>query len=143
MFYCSQQHWPVVLFEFQAEQSQQDHQVFLDIWDELFQRQEPFIVLRVYHDETALIHSPSVGKLTRQWLKDGADEKIKQHVNAMIHIVPEAAYPKMQHMSVEKVFGVPGGIFSATEDAIAWFNQQPLDLGITLNIDYFAQGKTD
>jgi len=126
VFHYCQQHWPVVLFKFQGEQSLSDHQTSLDLWDKLLAQKEDVVVIRVFQDESALIHAPGVGKLTRQWLTRGAGNQIRQQVKAMINIVPDTAYPRMQHMSVEQVFGVPGGIFSHPETAIDWFENAEL-----------------
>lgn len=131
MFSCNDQHWPLVIHEFAGMQTLADHQQSLLVWNTHFSRCEAFVVIRLFHDEDALIHPEGAGKLTKAWLRDGAAEAIKSSVTAMINVVPESTYERMKHMSVEAVFGVPGGVFNSIEGACEWFNAS---LGPAINL---------
>jgi len=132
MYRIDESAWPVVVFEFAGVQSLADHEGSLQRWNALFAREADFVALRVFHDEDALVHPEGVGRVTKQWLRDGAADAIRRHVAAMMNVVlPPAAYERMKHMSVEAAFGVPGGVFDSVEAAAAWFQSRfgkPLSL---------------
>jgi len=114
--------WPLVVFEFRGEQSLEEHQRMLDEWNLLFSRQQNFVAVRLFHDDIAVNHSKEIGQLTLSWLDNGAAEAIKTWVSAMLNVTPEATYLRMKNKSVERVFGVPGGIFKSTDDANQWLD---------------------
>ncbi|MBU2892319.1 hypothetical protein KO495_03155 [Colwellia sp. D2M02] len=127
MFSIKTIHSPVIIFEFTGQQTLVEHSKSLLLWDNLLSQKSELIVLRIFTDNAALIHPKGAGKVTNRWLESGAKQAIQQQVLAMINIVPEQAYKKMQHMSVEKVFGVPGGIFKSKGEALHWLdNNVPL-----------------
>lgn len=134
MFSYREALWPVVVFEFQGLQSLEQHRLSLALWDDLFARGEKILVLRIFHDEDALLHPEGAAKATKAWLRAGASESIKNQVLAMINVVPESTYDAMQDKSVEAVFGVPGGVFKSTGDAAQWFNSQ-VGPGVNLTLD--------
>nr|WP_324258859.1 hypothetical protein [Cellvibrio fontiphilus] len=121
MFFCNDQHWPLVIHEFAGLQTLAEHEQSLLVWNSHFSRGESFVIIRLFRDEESLVHPEGAAKLTKAWLRDGAAEAIKASVTAMMNIVPESAYERMKHMSVEAVFGVPGGVFNSSQDAAEWF----------------------
>ena len=131
MLKINTEQWPLVIFEFSGEASVTEHQQMLDEWAQLFARQQPFVALRVFHDDISLDYPAEVGQLTLRWLDDGAREAIKTWVSAMLHVTPEASYARMKHKSVERVFGVPGGVFRRIEDANQWLRDN-IELQIEL-----------
>jgi len=135
MFSSNESIEAMLLLEFSGEQSLEDHKRVIEQWDIKLLQEQPFIAIRIYHDAQSLIVSKSIGKLTRSWLKEFGANKIRDNVSAMINIVPDTSYDAMKHMSVEKIFQVPGGIFKHTDDAIAWL-QSNIDVcnkhGITV-----------
>ena len=131
MYQLNDRMWPVVIFEFKGVQTLPEHEQSLTEWNEQFARNKPFVAVRVFHDDDSLVHADGTAQLTKAWLRKGAAQSIKTSVVAMINIVPESAYEKMKHMSVEAVFGVPGGIFKTCPDAAEWFNA---NIGSAVNI---------
>lgn len=112
--------WPLVRFEFAGPQSPADHQQSLLDWNRCFDRQQKFVALRVFQDEASLRHPEGAARQTKAWLQAGAAEAIKGSVLAMLNLVPASAYPAMQHLSVEAVFGVAGGVFAEPERLLDW-----------------------
>lgn len=112
----------IVLFEFAEKQTLEEHIYSLEIWNSQLSCNQAFIAIRVFHDEKSLIPPDGAAKITKQWLQNGASDAIKNKVIAMINIVPESKYENMKKMSVETVFGVPGGIFKSILEAQHWFN---------------------
>lgn len=113
---------PLVVFEFEGPQTLEAHRQSLQCWNEQLARNELFVAIRIFRDDVSLAHPEGAAKLTRRWLRDGAGQRIKSRVLAMINVVPAAAYDRMKHLDVETVFGVPGGIFESTAQAVEWFN---------------------
>ncbi|HWV16936.1 MAG TPA: hypothetical protein VN030_16010 [Cellvibrio sp.] len=134
MYQLNNRNWPIVIFDFQGPQTLAEHEKNLADWDKQFLFAKPFVAVRIFHDEYALMHPEGAGQVTKIWLRDGAAQSIKKSVLAMINIVPESAYERMKHMSVEAVFGVPGGIFKSYHDAVKWFNSN-IDTAIAMNMD--------
>lgn len=132
MYSCHDHRWPLVIHEFAGIQTLAEHEQSLAVWNQHFSRNESFVVMRIFRDEDSLIHPDGAAKLTKAWLHEGAAQAIKKSVVAMMNIVPESAYERMKHMSVEAVFGVPGGIFKNSQDAVEWFNQ---NFGATVHLD--------
>jgi hypothetical protein len=120
MYSCHDQHWPMVIHEFAGLQTLAEHEQSLAHWNSHFSRHQTFVIFRLFRDEDSLIHPEGAAKLTKAWLRDGAAESIKSYVRVMINIVPERACERMKHMSVEAVFGVPGGVFNNGYDALEW-----------------------
>lgn len=124
-----EQHWPLLLFEFAGQQSSAQHQQSLQDWNRCFKRSQPFVALRWFQDEASLVHPPGAARQTKAWLQAGAAQAIRESVLAMLNLVPEAAYPGMQQLSVEKVFGVPGGVFASRQQLLDWC-QPRLDVAV-------------
>lgn len=124
-----EQHWPLLLFEFSGVQSLEQHQQSLQDWNRCFERSQPFVALRWFQDEQSLIHPPDAARQTKAWLQAGAAQAIRESVLAMLNLVPEAAYPAMQQLSVEKVFGVAGGVFANRKQLLDWC-QPRLDVAV-------------
>jgi hypothetical protein len=80
------------------------------------------VALRLHRDEASLDHVEGVARVTKRWLRGGADALIRRHVAAMINIVPPGSYERMKHLSVEAVFGVPGGIFPSVSASLEWLS---------------------
>lgn len=134
--YCfNDKSWPFVIFEFKGLQTLEQHECSLEEWDLQFLHAEPFIAIRLFHDEDALIHPQGAAQLTKIWLRNGAAELIKTWVLAMINIVPDTAYEQMKHMSVEAVFGVPGGIFKKWDDVLHWCQANNIGAAAGVNLD--------
>lgn len=110
--------WPLGLMIAHGEQSLDHHKQMIEIWDDWFERAEKFHVLRVYQDADSLKKVPGVAKASKLWLRAGAKEKIKLFVSSMLIVVPPDSFENVQHLSIEKVFHVPGGIFSSVADAV-------------------------
>ncbi|WP_191601863.1 hypothetical protein [Marinomonas algicola] len=132
MFRYRNQTDSIVLFEFAGPQSLEEHIYSLKVWNEQLSRNQPFVAIRLFLDEASLIHPKGAAKETKRWLNNGASDAIKHNVIAMINIVPEKSHKKMKNMSVETVFGVPGGIFQSIQEAQSWFNTT---LGHKLRVD--------
>ncbi len=110
--------WPLGLMIAQGEQSLDHHQQMIEIWDNWFERAEKFHILRVYRDTDSLKKVPGVAKASKSWLRAGAKEKMKLFVSSMLIVVPPDSFEKVQHLSIEKVFHVPGGIFPSVAEAV-------------------------
>lgn len=123
--------WPLAVFEFEGVQGLAEHQASLRHWDMLFSRGECFVVVRLFHDEDSLVHPQDAGRVTKQWLRDGAAALIRDRVTAMLNVVPPAAYPRMKDLSVEAVFGVPGGVFDSVAAVATWLEAR---LGLALQL---------
>lgn len=122
MLIVSTDNWPLVIFEFSGEQSLEEHKRMLEEWQQLFTRQQKFIAVRIFHDDISVNHSREIGQLTWKWLNDGANKAIQERALAILNITPQASYAKMKNKNVERVFGVPGGIFKNTQDANQWLD---------------------
>lgn len=122
MFRFDDRRWPIIVFEFEGLQTLDEHAASLRIWDHQFRRGGSFIVVRIFRDDAALVHPTGAGRITRTWLQQGAREKIRSCVDAMINVVPDSAYDSIKQKSVEEVFGVPGGVFRHPAEAVDWFN---------------------
>lgn len=120
MFSLNKKIFPFVIFEFDGQQSLDDHKQSMVDWNDLFEQKEAFIAVRVFNDSDALIHPKGAAKVTKEWLENGAAENIKTYVTAMINVIPRESYDTMKHMSVEDVFGVKGGIFCDFEELVKW-----------------------
>lgn len=112
--------WPLGILMLEGAQSLEQHEQMMAIWDGWFARGERFIPLRVHLDEGALDQAPGVARVTKQWLKAGAAENMRRLVTAMVIVVPPSRFDAMKHRSIEKVFGVPGGIFPSLYQALTW-----------------------
>jgi len=134
MYRVNDSNWPIVIFEFDGQQNLAAHEKFLEDWNKQFARNESFVAMRLFHDDDSLVSAEGTAQMTKAWLQNGAAQSIKTSVLAMINIVPESAYERMKHMSVEAVFGVPGGIFKRYDDAAQWFNQG-IGLASNLHLD--------
>lgn len=112
--------WPLGILMLEGAQSLEQHEKMLAIWDGWFARGERFIPLRVHLDDSALDQAPGVARVTKQWLKAGAAENMRRLVTAMVIVVPPSRFDAMKHHSIEKVFGVPGGVFPGLHQALDW-----------------------
>jgi len=118
-----QTHWPLALTIAQEKLTFEQHIESLKGWDAWFEKNEPFHIIRFYADKASLEQASGVGKATKEWMTKGADIKFRTLVKSMLIIVPSDQYPRMKGMSVTKVFGVPGGIFSSLEDVFNWLDE--------------------
>ena len=116
--------WPLGILMLEGAQSLEQHEQMLAIWDNWFARGERFIPLRVHLGESALDQAPGVARVTKQWLKAGAAENMRRLVSAMVIVVPPSRFEAMRQLSVETVFGVPGGIFATVDDALEWLRSK-------------------
>ncbi|CAM3831048.1 MULTISPECIES: hypothetical protein [Pseudoalteromonas] len=112
--------WPLAITVARGECTLEMHLNSLQAWDIWFKKAEPFVVVRVYSDEESLQHPKGAGPATQKWLKEGAAEQMQQHVQAMLIVVPEQQFERMQKMSVQKAFGIPGAVVKSLDDAHAW-----------------------
>lgn len=110
--------WPLSILMLEGSQSLEQHDQMLDIWNAWFARNEQFISLRIYLDESSLDQVPGVGHVTKQWLKTGAAENMRRLVSCMAIAVPPSRFEAMNRQSVEKAFGIPGGVFPNLDDAL-------------------------
>jgi hypothetical protein len=112
--------WPLSILMLEGSQSLEQHDQMLGIWNAWFDRNERFISLRIYLDESSLDQVPGVGRVTKQWLKAGASENMRRLVSCMAIAVPPSRFEAMNRQSVEKAFGIPGGVFPNPDDALDW-----------------------
>ena len=115
--------WPLVISVSAGLQTIEAMQAFTDDWNRWLDRGEPFASLRVFADADALVHPEGSAQNAKQWLQErGAD--IRRHMMGMASVVPADQYEKMRKMNVEKLFGVPAGIFADTDDALVWLGER-------------------
>jgi len=117
-------HWPLVLTVAIGQSSLREHEAFLAAWTSWLDRGEPFAVLRTFASQDALVHPDGGARMAKQWMQDNG-ERIRQTVAALVSVVPATEYERMRKMNVEKLFGVPGAVFSSSSEALAW-----LDAGV-------------
>lgn len=125
--------WPLCLTLAEGRQSADHHRQMLEAWDGWFARGQPFFALRIYLDAAALEQIPGSGATTKQWLGAGAAENMKRLTAAMAIAVPPDSYDPASRPSVEKVFGIPGGIFPGPDEALRWLSRIegfPVGMGI-------------
>lgn len=122
-FFSDDRLWPVVVQVSKGPQDLALHESMLAAWDACFARAEPIVMLRVYRDLDSLEHQPKIAKATKAWMQAGAAAAIRRYVAAMPIVVPAASHDKMGALNVERVFGVPGGIFPELAAACAWLRQ--------------------
>ncbi|MEO9901885.1 hypothetical protein [Nisaea sp.] len=115
--------WPLGILMQDGTQSPEQHDQMLDIWNAWFARDERFISLRIYLDESSLDQVPGVGRVTKQWLKAGAAEDMRRLVSCMAITVPPSSFDVMNRQSVEKAFGIPGGVFPNLDGALDWLGE--------------------
>lgn len=131
-------HWPLALVVARGEPTLEQHFESLAAWDEWFSRAEPFRVIRVYCDNASLHHAKGAAQATQEWLNAGAAEKMRELVQSMLIVVPPDRHGSMAKMSVQKAFGVPGGLFPSLEAAFAWNHNPtepaPLDIGLLAQV---------
>ncbi|MEJ8474537.1 hypothetical protein [Roseibium algae] len=127
---CDHSLWPLGLMMVEGRQTLEQHMHMLEIWDDWFARKERFIPLRVYADGAALEQVAGVSKATKQWLKNGAGEAMKELVSAMAIVMPASYFDAQKNVSVEAVFGVPGCIYSSLDQTLAWLGEHH-DLSLT------------
>lgn len=130
--------WPLALVVARGEPTLEQHFESLAAWDEWFSRAEPFRVIRVYCDNASLHHAKGAAQATQEWLNAGAAEKMRELVQSMLIVVPPDRHGSMAKMSVQKAFGVPGGLFPSLEAAFAWNDNPPepapLDIGLLAQV---------
>lgn len=112
--------WPVTIIVLKGTQSLEDHQRMMACWTDWFDRETPFVPLRIHLDSEAIAVGPGIAKATKTWLQHGAGDAIRERVKAMPIVVAPDSYEATKHMSVEAVFGVPGGIFPGLREAVDW-----------------------
>lgn len=122
-------HWPLAIAVAQGKLTLQQHLDCLTAWDKWFALDKPFHVIRFYEDVAALEQDKGVGKATQAWMSAGAAEQFRTHIKSMLIIVPPEEFPRVEKMSVRKVFGIAGGIFPSINAAIAWLEQDPEHIG--------------
>ena len=129
---------PLMLVIAKGKPSIEQHIASLKSWDTWFNSNEAFHVIRFFEDGDSLDIPAGAGRMTQDWLTEGADVKFRLLVKSMCIVVPQNKYEKMKKMSVNKVFGIPGEIFSSIDDIFEWYekNITPLNmLGIgSINI---------
>lgn len=118
-------HSPLALVIAQGKPSIEQHIASLKSWDNWFNNNKPFHVIRFFKDSDSLEIPNGAGKMTQTWMAEGADMKFRSLVKSMCIVVPKHKYNKMKKMNINKVFGIPGGIFSSINDVFEWFNEQP------------------
>ncbi len=99
----------------------------LNNWSAFLDWQEPMIWLRVF-DHVAL-HAGSSREATlagKQWM-DAYKDAISRYVQGIIFVVPEADYPKLSKMNMQKAFGARGLVCTDIEDAFIWINENTAD----------------
>lgn len=121
-FISDEGQWPVVIQIAQGLQDLGLHEKMLAAWDSWFARQDSVVVLRIYRDAASLEHAPGVAKVTKAWMQAGAAENIRRYISAMPIVVPPENYASMADIDVDRVFGVPGGIFAEFDAALAWLS---------------------
>lgn len=123
MLYIDDELWPLAICILEDTQSIDEHIQMLEAWNNWFTRDDNFIAVRIYRNETSLAQVDDIARTTKQWLKNGAADQIRQKIKAMLNIVPPAKYEQMKLLSVEKVFGIPGGIFSDLDSSFEWLEK--------------------
>jgi len=132
-------HWPLALVVAKGKPSIEQHIASLESWDAWFDNNEAFHVIRFFEDVDSLEIPLGAGRMTQDWLTEGAGVKFRLLVKSMCIVVPKNKYEKMKKMNVNKVFGISGEIFSSIDDIFEWYNKNitPLNrLGIgSMNIE--------
>ena len=118
-------HWPIALTVAQGKLTLTQHNDCLTAWDKWFALGKPFHVMRFYEDSASLEQDKGVGKATQTWMNEGADNKFRTLVKNMLIIVPPDQFPRVEKMSVRKVFGISGGIFPSVDAALDWLENSP------------------
>lgn len=134
MYFSDDSLWPVCLCVHEGVQSLEQHEQMIEVWNEWFKREGSFIAIRVHKDEASLAQADGVARMTKKWLRDGAAELIRKRISAILNVAPNPAYERMKHLSVEKVFGVPGGVFPGLDEAMIWLDKSgSVELGAAFN----------
>lgn len=116
-------HWPLVACAYDQSMDLEGYQAQLDDWNVWLARGEPFALLRIFRTEASLQHPDGSALLVKQWMQDTAP-RIPQALVAMATVVPESAYEKLKKFKTEKIFGVPGEVFTDPEQALAWLRAE-------------------
>ena len=119
------QYWPVALEIAYGQPTLQQHMQALKFWDAWFARAEPFHVVRVFLDAASIRHPKGAAQATKGWMKAGAAARISCLVQSMLIVAPADQFAHMRKMSVQKAFGIPGGLFPSLDDAFAWLEELP------------------
>ncbi|WP_176695501.1 hypothetical protein [Phaeobacter sp. B1627] len=138
-FLYDETHWPFCVTTAEGAISLEQHLEMLAAWDRWFDKQEPFIVFRHHLDKAALEQADGAAKATKAWLQAGARDQIKTQVRAMCILVPPDAMATVPKSSVEKVFGIPGGVFHDFAQVFDWLDHRAWFNCSSVNQDRFRQ----
>ncbi|MND25820.1 hypothetical protein D3C80_162550 [compost metagenome] len=122
MFHDTEQ-WPYIVTLAKGPSTIEDVRAFFDSWNAWLDEGKPFIAIRRFVDEAALVHPDGAPREIKQWFQQNA-ERIRNQVMAMISIVPESVYEELSRMDAEKLFRVPAGTFSNVDAALHWLEDR-------------------
>jgi hypothetical protein len=122
MFHNTEQ-WHYIVTLAEGPSTIEELRAFFKCWNAWLDEGKPFIAIRRFVDEAALIHPEGAPREIKQWLQLNA-ERIRNQVMGMISIVPESVYEEASRMDAEKLFRVPAGTFSNVEAALHWLEDR-------------------
>ncbi|MBC2884458.1 hypothetical protein H7Q97_03465 [Ochrobactrum sp. CM-21-5] len=115
--------WPYVVTLAKGACSSEEMRAFFEVWSRWLDEGRPFISIRRFLDEDALLQPEGAAREAKQWLQKNAG-RIRQQVLGMVTIVPETVYEQASRMDAEKLFQVPAGTFSNVDAALHWLEDR-------------------
>jgi hypothetical protein len=103
----------------------------LNYWSAFLEWKAPVVWIRVF--DHAALHADSSREATlagKQWM-EAYREPVSRYVQGIIFLVPEADYPKLRKINMQKAFGARGIVCTDIEAAFIWINEN------TSNPEYF------
>ncbi len=100
--------WPYVVTLSKGALSMEELRAFFETWNAWLDEGRPFIAIRRFLDEEALLQPRGAAREVKLWFQQNTD-RIRALVLGMAHIVPETVYEQVSRMDAEKLFRVPCG----------------------------------
>jgi hypothetical protein len=133
MIDCDDTNWPLAIAVAEKAISPADHRLFLDRWKCWLDRGRPFVLLRMFVSDEAVIQPESLSGESASWLAANID-RVRSLVLAIATTVPRHHLEARRLLDVDSVSGIPSKVFADGVSAVAWLDQDILrPHGLTLD----------
>jgi hypothetical protein len=130
MIDCDDTNWPLAITVAEKAVTLADHRLFLGTWSRWLDRARPFVLLRIFACEAAMVEPAGALSESRGWLTANAD-RVGALVLGIATAMPRnhlgrAERPDASGLLGIPAFGVPAQVFADGLSAVTWLQEEIL-----------------
>jgi len=122
---CDDTNWPLAIAIAEDAVTLADHRHFLARWKGWLDRGRPFVLLRMFVSDEAIVQPDGASLESASWLAGNIDH-VRALVLAIATAVPSNHLETQRLLNVDSLFGVPSRVFADGLSAVSWLEKDIL-----------------